>query len=124
MKTLINTLLISLFISLFLLGNSASAEPTWQSSTSTTVQLGVRDKYGSIGKYTATFIVTDPDKKEFTTSITVKNDDFGYVTFPSDFKTYMKTGKFTWKCVVGGKAIFNGEFVSKRSGETVTITKR
>src|SRR6266496_2299560 len=38
------------------------------------VEIGVRDKYGELGNYSATFIVTAPDKRTYKQLIKVKGD--------------------------------------------------
>jgi hypothetical protein len=92
------------------------AEPKvdWQSSTAERVKLGIRDKYGVLGSFQATFHVIAPDKGEYTKTITVPNNDgqFGYVLFPDDFGSQAgaKPGVYKWFTVVNGKQVMSGQF--------------
>ena len=96
------TLLTCLLALLVLGANSAYAQSTrsaiknatWQTSVDDsrqgTVTLGLRDKWGTVGRYTASFVVTAPSKRKtrvpkFQGWTTVSGDDFGYISFPDDF---------------------------------------
>jgi hypothetical protein len=89
---------------------------SWQSSESVSVQLTVRDKYGTLGNYEATFIVYTPDGYRLTKSVSVRGDDEGAVTFPQDFTVPsryiggVRGGRYRWECIVLGKAVVGGSF--------------
>ncbi|KAG8526083.1 uncharacterized protein KY384_000075 [Bacidia gigantensis] len=83
----------------------------WQSSVAVATQLGVRDKYGELGEYDARFFVIAPNGEKTERKIHVKNDHFGYVTFPDDFPTYFdEEGIYKWYCKVNGKRVVSGKF--------------
>ena len=84
--------------------------PVWQESEAAFVQLGVRDKFGTLGSYQATFVVIGPNKGRWQKKIVVKNDNFGMVYFPDDFDTWEQPGTYNWKCLVHGKVVANGTF--------------
>jgi hypothetical protein len=92
------------------MGDGRNPGITWQSSTSSVVQLGIRDKNAVLGDYKATFKVTAPDGKLYTKEIAVKGDSFEYVLFPTDFDSYMQSGNYTWVCLVAGKTVLKGKF--------------
>ena len=92
----------------------AQAAPSWQSSMSTPViELGVRDKYGELGDYTARFEVTGPNGLKLTKDLRVKAGEFGYLTFPRDFgqgAEYAAPGHYRWRVVVDGRQVVGGRF--------------
>jgi hypothetical protein len=102
---------------------SAASEPIWQSSQAPVAQLGVRDKLGSLGGYTAAWIVSAPDGTQYQAKKTVKGDDWGYVYFPNDFPALLKSGRYSWKCFVGGHEVIHGsfEFARPRNGFQLTV---
>jgi hypothetical protein len=85
-------------------------EISWQQSEGVAVHLGVRDKFGSLKKYNALFVVKDSKGKEYKLEKGIKNDNWGYVSFPDDFDVQSGEGEYTWKCIVGGKVIVGGRF--------------
>lgn len=108
--------LIVLSLGLLALGLHAGKKSTraiWQSSTSPHVRIGVRNAFGNhnIGSYTAQFVITGPDGRQYKATRVVKGDDWGYVFFPNDFNAWWGRGnKYTWSCRVHGKVIAQGTF--------------
>jgi hypothetical protein len=100
-------------------GGNQVSNVTWQQSKETTIKLGVRDKNGTLGSYTAVFVVTGPDKKKYTTSRKVNGDDFEYVTFPGDFSESLPTagGLYTVECSVKGQVVTRDKFRWTDPGE-------
>jgi hypothetical protein len=49
------------------------------------VILGIRDKWGTLGSFTASYVVTAPSKKKFRARTTTTGDDWAYISFPGDF---------------------------------------
>jgi hypothetical protein len=104
---------IVLFLSL-LVGANAMAEemlPIWQNSQGANVQIGVRDKFGALGNYVVKFVVKDGNGEEFTMEKEVTSDNWGYVSFPSDFEVYSNPGDYTWKAYVGEEEVGEGSFI-------------
>ena len=69
---------------------SAVKSANWQTSVPEIVStenssLGIRDKWGSLGTFDASFVVTAPDKKVYKARSKGKDDEFVYVDFPTDF---------------------------------------
>jgi len=104
---------------------SLSDEADWQQSAGVSIKLGVRDKYGELESYSALFVVTDPDGKEY--KAMAKGDarsfisSFTYVYFPDGFegeggitvhesKWYPSPVIFSWKCIIGDKTVAKGKF--------------
>ncbi len=105
----------------FFAQKSSSYAAIWLQSESVSVKLGVWDKYGELKSYSALFVVTDPDGKQY--KARAKGDESGwtYVSFPDEFKdergqvigatkSYPSTVIFSWKCIVGDKTIARGKF--------------
>ena len=132
--------LAALFVGLFLLMGTAPAAhaQTWMVSTTAQIKLGILDKYGQIGPYTATFVVhsekTGKDYllvKELTKGQT--GVDVLFPTEPSD-PEYFKAdsgeaaqatpGRYTWECRVKGVKAVGGRFVFPEVGNDQTIVKR
>jgi len=86
-----------------------AAKVIWQESQSVTVQLGVRDKFGTLGGYDVVFEVSAVDGRKVTARKHVSGNEFGDVTFPDDFDftnqfSLRSAGSFSWRAIVGGKA--------------------
>ena len=93
-------------------------EHTWLQSASQEVVLGLCDKNGN-GDFSPLFVVTDPDGQEHAAPPDItdrkrksgqENYAAGYVSFPSDFKTYWITGRYAWKCFVQSNCVAAGAF--------------
>jgi hypothetical protein len=83
----------------------------WQQSKSTSIVLGVRDKYGELGSYVAVYVVTGPDKKKYRLRKQVYGTDWGYVTFPDDFGEMPSVGgMYSVDCLVDGKVVTKDAF--------------
>jgi hypothetical protein len=91
----------------------------WQQSMdgkSDYIEIGIRDKHGDAHKgksYDAWFIVTSPDGRIYKAKATVNESDFGDVRFPQDFNfglDKLKSGIYTWKCLVEGGEVADGRF--------------
>jgi hypothetical protein len=106
-----NRIILATFI-LFSLTLIAKAQNpnTWQMSQTASVELGIRNSQGAVEPYEADFIVTTPDGKKFTRTIVVEGKEWGMVSFPEDFDTYPRTGRFSWVCVVNGEKVLRGQF--------------
>jgi len=101
--------------------SSAASTPIWQLSQEPVAKLEVRDKYGSLGKYTAVWIVSAPDGRQFQAKKTVERDDFGYVYFPDDFSALSEPARYSWKCFVEGHEVVHGSFEFARNGLQLTV---
>ncbi len=127
------------FVVLLLLSAAPKAHAqTWMVSTTAQIKMGVLDKYGQLGPYTATFVVhserTGKDYllvKELTKGQT--GVDVLFPTDPSDAE-YFKTetgeaaaatpGRYTWECRVKGVKAVGGRFVFPEVGNDVTIINK
>jgi hypothetical protein len=83
---------------------------TWQSTEEPEIRLGVRDKYGNLGSYTANFVVEGKKGDRYQLAKKVHGDSFANVEFPQDFDGYAPVGSYTWKCLVNGKVAVSGRF--------------
>jgi hypothetical protein len=107
-------------------------------STTAYIKLGILDKYGQLGPYTAIFVVhSERTGKDY---ILVKELPKGqngmdvlFPTEPSD-PDYFKTesgeaataipGRYTWECRVKGVKAVSGRFVFPEVGNDVTIINK
>ncbi|GAA4370201.1 hypothetical protein GCM10023185_44530 [Hymenobacter saemangeumensis] len=104
-------------------------------STTAHIKLGILDKYGSLGPYTATFVVrNEKSGKEYLLVKQLEKGQTGidvlFPTEPSD-PDYFKAdtgeaakalpGRYTWECRVGGKKAVGGHFVFPEVGNDVTV---
>ena len=68
---------------------NAVKRATWQTSVDDskrgTITLGVRDKWSSLGRFMATFVVTAPNGKTFRGRMATSQDDWAYINFPTGF---------------------------------------
>ena len=99
----------------------ATGRQQWQWSESPSVRLGVRDKYGDLGGYEATLVVTaERTGQRWERKIRVEGDNFGSLNFPDDFAAFdwaQHATRFNWACAVGGKVVTRGRFVLAASAE-------
>ena len=98
----------SYFVLFFMIQEAMATE--WQMSASAVMKLCIRDKFGQEGSYETTFYVTDPNRKTYSAVKRVYGDNWGCVTFPDDFNTFSREGKYSWKAKVKGRAIIGGRF--------------
>jgi hypothetical protein len=104
-------IIFNLFILITINNNISLAEPSWQEADGAIVELGIRDKYGDLGKYTATFIINAPDGKQHKVIKNVVGSDWGEAVFPKDFgSVYLQNGNYTYKKMVGNKVVGTGSF--------------
>ncbi|MBG8552062.1 hypothetical protein [Hymenobacter guriensis] len=111
---------------------------TWMVSTDAYIRLGVMDKYGALGTYTAKFVVTSESTgKEY---ILVKDIEKGQngadVMYPADPLNgdYFKSeageaakstpGRYIWACMVAGKKVVGGRFEFPTTTNDVTVVEK
>lgn len=125
----------ALLLMLWLVPAGATQAQTWMVSTTAQVKLGVLDKFGSLGQYTATFVVREEKsgKEYFLTKQVPKGESGIDVLFPTEaseaeyFKTAEGTGAvvvpgpYTWECRVGGKRAVGGRFTIPVVANDVTV---
>ena len=123
------------FVFLLLASADGAHAQTWMVSTTAQVKLGVLDKYGSLGQYSATFVVREEKTgKEYLLTKEVPKGESGvdvlFPTEPSD-PVYFKTatgagavataGAYTWECRVNGKRVVGGRFTFPAMSNDVTV---
>lgn len=113
-----------LFTLFFLIGINSSYAQTkkssiknvaWQTSVNDSnrrkVVLGIRDKWGDLGKFTAAFVVIAPNKKKFRAQISTTDSEWAYVNFPSDFDRLPRSiGTYTVVFYANGVIIQRDKF--------------
>ena len=123
---------------LLLAASPAAHAQTWMVSTTAQIKLGILDKYGQLGPYTATFVVHNEKtgKDYFLVKELVKNQTGVDVLFPTDASdpNYFKTqgseaatavpGRYTWECRVRGARAVGGRFVFPEVGNDVTVVTK
>ena len=124
-------------VALLLLGVAPAAHAqTWMVSTTAQIKLGVLDKYGQIGPYTATFMVHSErtGKDYFLVKELVKGQTGVDVLFPTDPSDpeYFKSetgeaanptpGRYTWECRVKSVKAVGGKFTYPEVGNDITVT--
>jgi hypothetical protein len=114
---------------------SASHAQTWLVSTDAYIRLGVMDKFGQLGGYTARFVVTNQNngKTYFLTKQIDKGQNGVDVIFPSEASDpdYFKSdageaatgvpGRYLWECQVSGKKVVSGRFTFPEVANDVTV---
>ncbi|UOQ55438.1 hypothetical protein [Hymenobacter cellulosivorans] len=127
-----------LVVALLVLTPTTSRAQTWLVSTDAYIKMGVMDKFGQLGTYTARFVVTNQaNGKEFILVKQVEKGQNGIdVLFPSEPSDpdYFKTeageaakgtpGRYTWECQVGGKKVVGGRFTFPEVGNDITVVDR
>lgn len=120
---------------LWLLPAGAAQAQTWMVSTTTQVKLGVLDKYGALGQYTATFVVREEKTgKEYSLTKQVLKGESGldvlFPTEPSEAAYFQNeagvgatavAGAYTWECRVNGKRAVGGRFTFPQVSNDVTV---
>ena len=129
----------SAFVVLLALGTAPAARAqTWMVSTTAQIKLGILDKYGQLGPYTATFIVHSEKtgKDYYLTKELTKNQTGVDVLFPTDPSDpqYFKAetgeaatatpGRYTWECRVKGARAVGGHFVFPEVGNDISVVQR
>ena len=121
-------------LALMLLAPTASQAQTWMVSTDAFMKLGVMDKFGTLGTYSAKFVVTNTTSgKAYILVKEVANGQNGIdVVFPSEpaEPDYFKAdtgeaaralpGNYVWECQVGGKKVVSGKFSFPETANDVT----
>ncbi|TGD82709.1 hypothetical protein [Hymenobacter wooponensis] len=124
-----------LLLALIVFAPTTSRAQTWLVSTDAYVKLGVLDKFGQLGAYTAKFVVINQATgKEYTLVRQISEGAKGIdVVFPSEaseadyFKTEKgeaataKPGQYTWECQVKGKKVVGGRFNFSEVANDVTL---
>ncbi|HEX8426837.1 hypothetical protein [Hymenobacter sp.] len=121
-------------VALMLLSSTDLKAQTWMVSTDAFMKLGVMDKFGSLGAYSAKFVVTNNTSGKV--YILVKEVAGGQngidVIFPSEptEPDYFKAetgeaaralpGTYVWECQVGGKKVVSGKFSFPETANDVT----
>ena len=125
--------LLALF---FLLAGAPRAKAqTWMVSTNAQIKLGILDKYGQLGTYTATFVVHSArtGKDYFLVKGLGKGQPGVDVLFPTDPSDpdYFKAetgesanatpGRYTWECRVKGVRAVGGRFTFPEVANDITV---
>lgn len=122
-------------LALLVFSPTTARAQTWLVSTDAYIKLGVMDKFGHLGTYTATFVVMEENSgREFQLVKEVEKGQNGTdVLFPSEPSepNYFKTekgeaaralpGKYTWECRVGGKRVVGGRFELPTVANDITV---
>ena len=123
---------------LLALASPAAHAQTWMVSTTAQIKLGVLDKYGQLGPYTATFVVhNERTGKDYLLVKDVPKGQTGvdvlFPTEPAD-PQYFKTeggeaavatpGRYTWECRVKGVRAVSGRFLFPEVSNDVTVVKK
>jgi hypothetical protein len=123
-------------LALYVLSPASQAKAqTWMVSTTAQIKIGILDKYGQLGPYTATFVVrSEKTGKEYLLVKQLEKGQTGIdVLFPTDASDpdYFKAetgeaakatpGRYTWECRVGGKKAVGGHFVFPEVGNDITV---
>jgi hypothetical protein len=124
-----------LMIALLCLAPSEAKAQTWMVSTDAYLKLGVMDKFGQLGGYSAKFIVTnETNGKAYILVKQVTGGQNGVdVIFPSEPSEpdYFRTesgeaarslpGRYVWECQVSGKRVVSGKFILPETTNDVTV---
>ncbi|MCC3158222.1 hypothetical protein LJ737_13320 [Hymenobacter sp. 15J16-1T3B] len=128
--------LLGLLFALLLLSAPKAQAQTWLVSTDPFVKIGVSDKFGQLGSYTAKFVVNGNGKEYSLVRQVEKGQNGVDVLFPSPpteadfFQTSAgiaanaNPGSYTWYCEVGGKRVAGGRFVMPTVANDVTVVER
>lgn len=125
-----------LLVALLWLGAAPAAHAqVWMVSTTAQIKLGILDKYGQLGPYTATFVVHSErtNKDYFLVKELPKGQSGIDVLFPTEptDSDYFKAetgeaaaatpGNYTWECRVKGVKAVGGRFEIPSVGNDVTV---
>ncbi|TYZ07579.1 hypothetical protein FY528_14545 [Hymenobacter lutimineralis] len=111
---------------------------TWMVSTDAYIRLGVMDKFGILGTYTAKFMVTNQatGKVYILTKEIEKGQNGADVMYPADPTNgdYFKSeageaakatpGRYVWECQVTGKRVVSGRFEFPETANDVTVVEK
>ena len=127
---------LSLLAMFFLLAGAPKAQAqTWMVSTNAQIKLGILDKYGQLGAYTATFVVHSErtGKDYFLVKELPRGTPGVDVLFPTDPSDaeYFKAesgeaanatpGRYTWECRVKGVKAVGGKFTFPEVANDITV---
>ncbi len=129
--------LAALLLVLTFASTAGARAQTWMVSTTAQIKLGVLDKFGQLGPYTATFVVhNEKTGKDYLLVKELEKGQSGIdVLFPTEPSEpdYFKTeggeaakavpGRYTWECLVGGKKAVGGRFTFPETANDVTVIK-
>lgn len=135
--SLVSRLAVVLVVLLLSSATSAQAQ-TWMVSTTAQIKLGVLDKYGQLGPYTATFVVHNErtGKDYYLVKELAKGQTGVDVLFPTEASDpeYFKSetgeaanptpGRYTWECRVKGVKAVGGKFTFPEVGNDVTVVNK
>ena len=107
-------------------------------STDPYIKMGVMDKFGQLGAYSARFVVTNQTTgKEYVLVKEVASGQNGVdVLFPSEPSEpdYFKTatgeaaratpGRYVWECQVGGKRVVGGRFTMPEAANEISVVDK
>ncbi|TGE25383.1 hypothetical protein E5K00_09395 [Hymenobacter aquaticus] len=127
-----------LVLALLVLTPTTSRAQTWLVSTDGYIKMGVMDKFGQLGAYTARFVVTSQTtgKAYILVKQIAKGQNGIDVVFPSEPSDpdYFQTesgeaakgtpGRYTWECQVAGKKVVGGRFNFPEVGNDVTVVDK
>lgn len=127
-----------LLVALWCLAPSQAQAQTWMVSTDPYLKLGVMDKFGQLGGYSAKFVVTNQTTgKEYILVKQVAGGQNGVdVIFPSEPSEadYFKTqtgeaaralpGRYSWECQVSGKKVVGGKFSLPETTNDVSVIEQ
>ena len=120
---------------LLLAGAPQAQAQTWMVSTNAQIKLGILDKYGQLGAYTATFVVhSERTGKDYLLVKELPKGQPGVdVLFPTDPSDpdYFKAetgeaanatpGRYTWECRVKGVKAVGGKFTFPETANDITV---
>ncbi|SET70450.1 hypothetical protein [Hymenobacter actinosclerus] len=123
---------------LTLFAPSQAKAQTWLVSTESFVKLGVVDKFGQLGAFTAKFVViSQRNGKEYTLVKEIEKGQNGIdVVYPSlaTEADYFKAssgeagtaapGSYTWECQVNGKKVVGGRFSFSEVANDVNLISK
>ena len=123
---------------LTLFAPSQAKSQTWLVSTESFVKLGVVDKFGQLGAFTAKFVViSQRNGKEYTLVKEIEKGQNGIdVVYPSlaTEADYFKAssgeagtaapGSYTWECQVNGKKVVGGRFSFSEVANDVNLISK
>ena len=127
-----------LLVASLLLAPIAAQAQTWMVSTDPYIKLGVMDKFGQLGAYTAKFVVTNQTtgKAYFLVKEITDGKNGVDVIFPSEPSEpdYFKSesgeaaratpGRYVWECQVGGKKVVSGRFTMPEAANDVSVVEK
>lgn len=128
----------ALLLLLALFSPSQARAQTWLVSTESFAKLGVVDKFGQLGAYSAKFVVTSQRTgKSYSLVKEIEKGQNGIdVVYPSlaTEADYFKAssgeagtaapGTYTWECQVNGKKVVGGSFSFSEVANDVTMVSK